>query len=83
MPRKPRNKRNPLAAEAKVENYDIIASQRALMKNGFHKAVTSKTPQEIEFAWLSRYKHIVEKPSKSEFKSQAPFRYLTSVGDQY
>ncbi|KAG5997227.1 hypothetical protein E4U52_004660 [Claviceps spartinae] len=74
MTRKPRNKRNPLAAEAKVENYDIIASQRALMKNGFHKAVTSKTPQEIEFAWLSRYKHIVEKPSKSEFKSQAPFR---------
>ncbi|KAG5918057.1 hypothetical protein E4U61_002140 [Claviceps capensis] len=60
MPRKPRNKRNPLAAETKVENYDIIASQRALMKNGFHKAVTSKTPQEIERAWLSRLMSAVD-----------------------
>ncbi|KAG6001852.1 hypothetical protein E4U54_000975 [Claviceps lovelessii] len=78
MARRCRNKGKPVEAEAR-ERYDMVASQRALIKNGFHSAVTSKKPEEIEREWLARYTNIVEKPLKSEFRNQAPFRYLTTA----
>lgn len=82
MARRCRNKGKPVEAEAR-ERYDMVASQRALIKNGFHSAVTSKKPEEIEREWLARYTNIVEKPLKSEFRNQAPFRYLTTVGGPF
>ncbi|KAG5943450.1 hypothetical protein E4U53_007047 [Claviceps sorghi] len=79
MTRKDYRKNKPVEVEATEEKYDMVASQRALIKNGFHSAVTYKRPEEIEREWLARYVHIVEKPLKSELKYQTPFRYLTTA----
>ncbi|KAG6008766.1 hypothetical protein E4U21_003964 [Claviceps maximensis] len=79
MARKSLNKGKPVKAEATQEKYDMVASQRALIRNGFHAAVTTRKPEEIEREWLARYIHIIEKPLKSEFRNQAPFRYLTTA----
>ncbi|KAG5928446.1 hypothetical protein E4U42_000650 [Claviceps africana] len=79
MARKASKKNKLVDAEATGDKYDVVASQRALIKNGFHSAVTNKRPEEIEREWLARYVHIIDKPLKSEFKNQAPFRYLTTA----
>lgn len=63
-------------------------SQQRLLKQGFHPAVTSKTPSEIEKAWLARVDKLIQRPSREQFLGQdpnsenefdIPFRYLTTV----
>lgn len=80
MARKPRDMGKPVVVAATPEKYDMVTSQRALIKNGFHPAVTSKSPSEIESEWGMKLRHLTQKPSKSEFEAYAPFRYLTTVG---
>lgn len=79
MARKPRDMGKPVVVAATPEKYDMVTSQRALIKNGFHPAVTSKSPSEIESEWGMKLRHLTQKPSKSEFEAYAPFRYLTTA----
>ncbi|TWU75298.1 hypothetical protein ED733_006514 [Metarhizium rileyi] len=53
-----------------VENYDMNTSQRRLMEQGFHPAVTSSTPEEVERKWLSRIDPLIDRVTLEQFMRQ-------------
>ncbi|KHN96747.1 uncharacterized protein MAM_05303 [Metarhizium album ARSEF 1941] len=53
-----------------IEKYDMEQSQQRLLREGFHPAVTSKTPEQVEKAWLARVDRLIDRPTRDEFVGQ-------------
>ncbi|KAK2595000.1 hypothetical protein QQS21_007307 [Conoideocrella luteorostrata] len=95
MARKNRRRSKPATSNGDTQNptatkslgkYDMITSHRNLMKDGFHPAVTSKSPEEIEKAWVSKLEGLLTLPTQEEFMGKPgqgepslPLTYLTTA----
>lgn len=57
-----------------MTRYDMFLSHKRLMEQGFHPAVTSKTPLQLEKDYFVEVERLI-----GYRKAQDPARYLTTV----
>jgi hypothetical protein len=90
MPKKAKNKGKPECGTSVVD-YGMYKSQQRLFDQGFHPAVTSKTPEQIEKDWCARIDPFIERPTRDEFMRHtgslsgpfgSPARHLTTVREK-
>ncbi|KIE01264.1 hypothetical protein MAJ_02605, partial [Metarhizium majus ARSEF 297] len=60
------------------KDYDMEKSQQRLLKEGFHPSVTSKTPDEVEKAWIARAQQLIKRPTREEFMGKMGDFYNSS-----